>query len=60
MNTEIKVRVIKSIHRTYGYSLQWIGKNPPSWIIGPNRTWAWYRYKRDAIEAVKRYNETKS
>ena len=50
------VKVIKSLKRSYGYSLQWVGENPPSWIMGINHTWAWYRYKRDAIEAAKRYN----
>ena len=51
------VKVIKSITRKYGYSLQWAGENPPSWIVGVNHTWAWYRYKRDAVEAATRHNK---
>lgn len=52
----MNVVVIKSIKRTYGYSLKWIGENRPSWVIGPQQTFMWFRYKRDAVEAAKRYN----
>ena len=50
------VKVIKSLKRSYGYSLQWVGANPPSWIIGANLTFGWYRYKKDAEKAADRYN----
>jgi hypothetical protein len=39
------VKVVKSLHRKYGYSLQWVGPNCPSWIVGPSNTWTWFRYK---------------
>jgi hypothetical protein len=50
------VKVIRSLRRSYGYSLQWVGPNPPTWIMGPNHTWAWYRYKRDALAKAAIYN----
>lgn len=52
-----KVKVVKSVTRRYGYSLKWVGENPPSWIMGTGHTWAWYRYKRDAVKAAERYNK---
>lgn len=55
--SEIKVKVVKAITRKYGYCLKWIGVNPPSWIMGSGHTWAWYRYKRDAVKAAERYNK---
>jgi len=49
----INVIVRKSISRSYGYTLQWVGPNCPGWVVGPSQTWAWFRYKRDAIEHLR-------
>jgi hypothetical protein len=51
------VIVAKSITRGYGYALQWVGANKPSYIIGPNNTFSWYKYKRDAVKAAQVYNK---
>ena len=51
------VKVVKNITRGYGYALQWVGENKPSWIIGPCNTFSWYKYKRDAIKAAQVYNK---
>lgn len=55
-----KVKVIKSLKRSYGYSLQWVGENPPSWIMGAKYTFGWYRYKRDAQKMADVYNKKES
>ena len=40
-----------------GYRLQWIGSdNKPSWIVGVNGTFGWYKYKKDAIKYAEVYN----
>lgn len=45
-------KVIKSLTRSYGYSLQWIGPDCPSYIVGPQNSCYWYRYKRDATKRL--------
>ena len=52
----MRVRVIKSQMRKYGYTLQVVGE-VPSWVIGPNGTFAWYKYKRDAVSRAAVYNK---
>ena len=55
----INVIVRKSLSRSYGYSFQWVGPNCPSWVIGPAHTWAWFRYKKDAIERLAEFDYNK-
>jgi hypothetical protein len=50
-------RVIKSVTRSYGYCHQWVGPNCPSYIIGPQNTCHWYRYKRDAVKKAEALNK---
>ena len=38
-----------------GYVHKNIGK-PASFIVGPNQTCHWYKYKRDAVAAAARFN----
>lgn len=53
----MNVKVIKSLSRNYGYTLQWINNNNrPSWVIGIQNTFTWYKYKRDAIKTAEYYN----
>lgn len=40
-----------------GYTLQWIGDNCPTWVIGPKQTHAWYRYKKDAVNRAEELNK---
>lgn len=42
-----------------GYRLQWIKtENKPSWIIGKNNTFGWYKYKKDAMKYAEVYNRS--
>jgi hypothetical protein len=47
-------QVVRSLTRRYGWSIQ----APPgtTWVIGPCRTFGWYRYKRDAIARADAFN----
>jgi hypothetical protein len=47
--------VVKTHSRAYGYSLKNTGK-PLSWITGPGQTFAWYKYKKDAISRANEFN----
>lgn len=49
--------VIKSLRKTSGYSLQNRGL-PQSFIVGPNQTFRWYKFKRDALAAANLLNAT--
>lgn len=48
--------VVKSRIRHYGYSIKNTGKSL-SWIIGPDQTFGWYKYKRDAQRAADGHNK---
>lgn len=51
-------KVIKAINKTYGYVHKWIGPGKcPSYIIGPQNTCRWYRYKRDALARAEDFNK---
>jgi hypothetical protein len=39
-----------------GYVLQWQGDNKPNYIVGPNNTCCWYKYKHDAEKAAAEQN----
>ena len=42
-----------------GYRLQWINSDTkPSWIIGTNNTFGWYKHKNDAIKYAEVYNRS--
>ena len=49
--------VIKSLTRKYGYSHQWVGPNCPSYVVGPQHTCHWYKYKREAIKRAEDFNK---
>ena len=43
--------------REAGYCLQWVGENKPSYIVGPQGTCCWYKYKKDAIARAQELNK---
>jgi hypothetical protein len=51
---QVTVKVVKGT-RGYGYSLKHNQKPGFRGIIG--NTWAWYRYKKDALEAAAAFEK---
>jgi hypothetical protein len=43
-----RVRIIRSLSRSYGYTIQYLD-SVPSYVVGPQGTAGWYRLKRDAV-----------
>lgn len=40
-----------------GYTLQWMGDNKPTYIVGPKSTCCWYKHKTDALKACQTRND---
>jgi hypothetical protein len=49
--TQYKAQGIKG-----GYVLQYVGNNKPSWIVGKNSTFSWYKFRSDALKACEVQN----
>lgn len=49
-------KVVPAICRMYGYSIQ----APPgtTWATGPNRTFGWYKRKKDAQQRADELNRS--
>ena len=47
--TEYRATGIKG---SRGWTLQWVGPNKPTWIVGLNNTCCWYKFKPDAVKAA--------